>query len=134
MDSGDAFSRFLLARYSGLLRREVCLHLAGDRESSGHWRHLGLGLLPADAARAHHRRSLQRTLCLVARWRKSRRFIMTSKEGSEPAPNRADGDAKTEDISTFEQTDASPRAITWAAVGLLILLVLASLIVMGTRQ
>lgn len=49
---------------------------------------------------------------------------MTSKENQEP---------KSPTDSTFEQTDASPRAITWAAIGLLVLLVLASLIVSGVR-
>src|SRR5690554_2973827 len=59
---------------------------------------------------------------------------MTSKEGKEPAASSDSAGERSMPESTFEQTDASPRAIAWAALGLLLMIALAGVIVAATRQ
>src|SRR5690554_4112 len=59
---------------------------------------------------------------------------MTSKEGKEPAASSDSAGERSMPESTFEQTDASPRAIAWAALGLLLMIALAGVIVAATRH
>lgn len=59
---------------------------------------------------------------------------MTSKRGDEPAARANSAGEQGASPSTFEQTDASPRAISLAAVGLLLTLALASAVVAATRH